>query len=438
MRKIVSIITIIIMLTAMTSGWVYGETSITQPGAGGNGITQADINEGLNICKSFPVSLKLDGKQILFESKDVPPVIIKERTLIPARALFEAMGGTVVWENDTQSVHVKYDDTEVVLTIGSNQAWVNGEIKQLELPAMILDPDGDYYGSTMIPVRFTAEALGCTVGWDDPARSVIITSPSKSDGSNGGNNTGDGSGTDNSGNTGDKDQNTNNPNVNDQNTNDSNNGGQTGNWQFEQLNEAARGKLVVIDIGHGGKDSGSIGHENKPDQLYEKDVNLKAGLRLNEYLKSAGVSTYMIRETDVYYTLLERAGKANDLGATLFVSVHNNSNESATPHGTEVLYNSKVNAEGKSEMELYGIESKNIAKNVQDEMVKNLGTHNRGIKSSPGMAVLNKTSMPAIIVEGAFLSNENNFAMMKDPGYADKYALSVAKGIVKSLNEAFK
>lgn len=403
MKKIITIVTMIIMLITMASGLVYAGTD----------IAQADINEGLKFCEEYPVSLELDGNKIAVSQKDVPPVIIKERTLIPARALFEAMGGKVTWENETQTVHVTYDNTEVVLTIGSNKALVNGISRDLDIPAMIIDPDGDYYGSTMIPVRFTAESLGCNVGWDE-SRIVRITSPKKTE-------------------TPVVDSNTGN---NNQNNNVDNNSNIT--WQFEQLNEAAKGKFVAIDMGHGGHDGGSLGHKDKSDQLNEKDLNLSIGLKLNEYLKSAGVSTYMIRESDVYYTLLERAQKANAIGATIFVSIHNNSNDSAVPHGTEVLYNSKVNTEGKSEMDLYGIQSKNIAKNVQSEMVKSLGTYNRGIKSSPEMAVLNKTSMPAIIVEGAFLSNENDFQMMKKADYADDYALAVAKGIIKSLNESFK
>ncbi len=407
MKKIMVTVTMIIMLIAMASGLVYAGTN----------IGQSDINEGLKFCQEYPVSLKLDGNKIAFSQKDVPPVIVKERTLIPARALFEAMGGKVTWQNDTQTVHVTYDNTEVVLTIGSNKALVNGITKELEVPALIMDPDGDYYGSTMIPVRFTAEALGCGVGWD-ASRIVLITSPKKIEipvvDSNTGNNN----------------QSSNQNNYVDNNSNIT--------WQFEQLKEAAKGKIVAIDMGHGGHDSGSIGHKDKSDQLCEKDVNLPIGLKLNEYLKSAGVSTYMIRESDVYYTLLERAQKANNIGATIFVSIHNNSNDSAVPHGTEVLYNSKLNAEGKSEMDLYGIQSKDIAKNVESEMVKSLGTYNRGIKSSPEMAVLNKTSMPAIIVEGAFLSNESDLEMMRKADYADNYALGVAKGIIKSLNESFQ
>ncbi|WP_312353294.1 N-acetylmuramoyl-L-alanine amidase [Aminipila sp.] len=406
MKKTIATITMIIMLIAMTSGLVYAGTT----------IQQSDIKEGLTFCELYPVKLALDGKEISFLQKDVPPVIIKERTLIPARALFEAMGGKVTWNNDTQSVHVTYDDTEVVLTIGSDKALVNGQSKELEVPALIIDHDNDYYGSTMIPVRFTAEALGCNVGWEDATRSVVIASPAKPE-----------------------------IPIIDSKDGDNNQNGNTGNdwdtsttWQYEKLNEAAKGKLVVIDMGHGGKDSGSIGHKNMSDELSEKELNLPIGIKLNEYLKSAGVSTYVLRETDIYYTLLERAQKSNDAGATIFISIHNNSSESSAPNGTEVLYNSKSNTEGKSEMDLYGIQSKAIAQNVQNEMVKSLGTHNRGIKNSPEMAVLNKTYMPAIIVEGAFLSNESDFEMMKKADYTDKYALAVAKGIIKSLNEAYK
>lgn len=454
MKKILATVMMMIMLIAMASGLAYADES----------ITQKDINEGLTFCAEYPVQLALDGKQINFEQKDVPPVIIKERTLIPARALFEAMGGVVTWKNEDQSVHVKYDNTEVVLTIGSKQAMVNGQAKQLEVPALIIDHDGDYYGSTMIPVRFTAEALGSGVSWEDSTRSVLIKSPTAPPGfipivdSETGSNTNANSSNNpilnpnadpnkdtNTGNDSNKDTTNNNPNSNNSSNNSSNNNsnldiGTNSNttWQYEQLNEAAKGKIVVIDAGHGGKDCGAIGHEKLNDQLSEKELTLPSAIKLNEYLRSAGVTTYLLRDTDIYYTLLERSYMANDAGATMFVSMHINSNESSVPNGSEVLYNSKIDAEGKSEVDLYGIQSKNIAKNVQSEMVQALGTTDRGVKNSPGMAVLNKTSMPAIIVEGAFLSNERDFDMMQKSDFADNYALAVAKGIIKSLNEAFK
>ncbi|MBN7772837.1 N-acetylmuramoyl-L-alanine amidase [Clostridium aminobutyricum] len=405
MKKIIGILMMVIVLIAMASGLAYAGTK----------ITQSDIDEGLNFCQEYPVRLALDGTEITFGEKDVPPVIIKERTLIPARALFEAMGGIVAWDNNTQSVNIKLDNTVVQLVIGSDVAVVNGVDQPLDVPAMILDPDGDYYGSTMIPVRFTAEALGCEVSWEDSTRSVLATSPKTEEPVI----------EPNEPSTEPTDGNTDTPTDDDS-------------GMLDMIHTAAKDKLVVIDIGHGGKDCGSIGHQGQTDQLYEKDLNLPIGLKLNEYLKSAGVKTLLTRDQDVYLTLDERTTIANNNGATLFVSVHNNSNESSTPHGTEVLYNSKVNAEGKTENDLYGIASKTIAANVQDEMVSICGTYDRGERSSPSLYVLKHTVMPAIIVEGAFLSNESDLKMLRTSEFIDNYAYAVAKGIIKSLNDAYK
>ena len=79
----------------------------------------------------------------------------------------------------------------------------------------------------------------------------------------------------------------------------------------------------------------------------------------------------------------------------------------------------------------------NIARAVQTEMVRMLGTDNRGAKEGPKLAVLNKTSMPAIIVEGAFLSNPEDYQRIIAADYADKYAFAVVNGLVKAMNEAF-
>lgn len=427
MKKGLKIFIMMIMLVAMACVSAYA----------GTGITEKDIQDGLDFCAEYPVRLIYNGQIIEFDKKDVPPVIVNGKTLIPARALFEAMRGTVSWNNDKQQVSVSYDSTTVVLTIGSDKAEVNGVTKTLEVPALIIDHDGDYYGSTMIPVRFTAEALGCNVSWEDPTRSVVVLPPDKNSTSDSNTNTNTGN-TD-SNNTSNGSTTTEEPtySINDFNVSNKSSTGLV--WNYEQLNEAAKDKLVAIDIGHGGKDVGSIGHKDQADQLYEKDVNLAAGLKLAEYLRSAGVNTLLIRDDDSYVALLERGKIANDVKADLVVSVHNNSNVSASPSGTEVHYYSKVDENGKTEMELYGLESKTLAQNIQTEMVSALGTKDRGIKSSPALAVLNKTKMPAVIIEGAFISNESDFAMMKNTeSYADKYALAAAKGIIKTLNAAFK
>ena len=398
-----------IVFIIMAQSFVFGAVN----------ITQKNIDDGLSFCASYPVGLTLDGEKIEFDANDVPTVIITPtgeqngRTLIPARALFEAMGGTVTWIDATRSVEVSIEDTKVVLTIDSQTAYVNNEEKVLEVPALVIDHDKDGYGSTMIPVRFTAEAFSCSVSWVDATRTVAITSKKEDipviDSNDNGTVTVDGYTF---------------PTYN--------------KTALPVLNDSAKSKILALDMGHGGKDSGAIGHENKSDELYEKVVNLAVGLKIRDYLQAAGLNVVTTRDSDTYLTLLERAAVANDAKADFFVSIHNNSSDYAAPNGTEVHYYSKVDTNGKGEQELYGITSKAVAQTVEDEMVKALGTYKRGINSSPKLAVLNKTSMPAIIIEGAFISNEDNFNMMKTEEYKERYAYACAKAIITAFNEAFK
>jgi N-acetylmuramoyl-L-alanine amidase len=123
-----------------------------------------------------PVSLKIDGAEI---ATDVPPVIVNDRTLVPARAVFEALGGTVEWHDNVAppKVAISYSDIEVLLTIDSAIAFINGREAVLDVPAQIID------SRTLIPVRFVSEALNFSVTWDEPARTVNIYSykpPAKS------------------------------------------------------------------------------------------------------------------------------------------------------------------------------------------------------------------------------------------------------------------
>ena len=71
-------------------------------------------------------------------------------------------------------------------------------------------------------------------------------------------------------------------------------------------------------------------------------------------------------------------------------------------------------------------------------MLKALGTFDRGVKNSPKLAVLNKTNMPAIVIEGAFLSNAEDFEKIRTDEYAKRYAYATAKGIVEAMNKAYK
>ena len=108
----------------------------------------------------------IDIKNVKF---DVPPTIINGRTLVPLRAIFEALGATVEWDDATQTVTSEKGDTKISLTINSNIMTVNGEEKTLDVPATLID------SRTLVPLRFVSEALGCKVDWDGENNLVKIT-----------------------------------------------------------------------------------------------------------------------------------------------------------------------------------------------------------------------------------------------------------------------
>ncbi|TMV51647.1 copper amine oxidase N-terminal domain-containing protein [Paenibacillus mesophilus] len=99
---------------------------------------------------------------------DQSPVNVDGRTMVPLRAIFEALGAKVEWDGATQTVTATKDDINISLTINSNEALVNGKKVTLDVPAQLINE------KTMVPVRFVSEALGADVQWDNYSRSVII------------------------------------------------------------------------------------------------------------------------------------------------------------------------------------------------------------------------------------------------------------------------
>ena len=195
-----------------------------------------------------------------------------------------------------------------------------------------------------------------------------------------------------------------------------------------ELDWRATGKLIAIDAGHGGKDPGAAGKINGREVIVERDLNLAIALRLNQLLSSAGASTVLLRDSDITMSLYSRPEAANALNADLLISVHNNSAETATPNGTEVLYYDKVGTES------YGITSKEVAAFMQKELVLETGLKDRGIINCPHLAVLNKSLMPAVIIEGGFLSNPDDLQVMLTDEFKEAYAVAAARGIINALN----
>ncbi len=194
------------------------------------------------------------------------------------------------------------------------------------------------------------------------------------------------------------------------------------------LSQNAKDMLVVIDAGHGGADVGAVGKDGGVDVLYEKDVNLAVALYVNEYLTAAGVKTYMMRDTDVAVSLYDRPEIANNLEASLFLSVHSNSFNSEEANGTTVLYYALEEEDDE------GFSGKDFAELVQKEIVSAIGTYDRGLMDGSGMYVIKNTVMPSVIAEMAFISNPDDRAKLASDECRRAIGLAMAKAVVTSLN----
>ena len=218
--------------------------------------------------------------------------------------------------------------------------------------------------------------------------------------------------------------------------------------------------VVVIDAGHGGKDPGAIGYTLK---LKEKNINLKAALKLGELLeKEQGVKVIYTRKKDVFIPLMDRADIANKARADLFISIHTNSAENRSSRGTEtftvgnsstnmevamrensvILYESdyKTKYEGfdpnSSESYImfdfiqssYQEQSISFASNVEKQFSAQ-NRRSRGVKQA-GFLVLKQTSMPAVLVELGYISNKEEEAYLSKDANVETMAKSIYKAFL--------
>jgi phosphate transport system substrate-binding protein len=112
------------------------------------------------------ISVEVNGQPL---SLDVPPAMDNNRVLVPMRAIFEAIGAKVDWDNTASTVSAVKDGKKIYLTIGQKLASVSGEIVALDVPAKLVN------GRTLVPIRFVSESLGARVDWDNGAQKVIIS-----------------------------------------------------------------------------------------------------------------------------------------------------------------------------------------------------------------------------------------------------------------------
>ena len=223
--------------------------------------------------------------------------------------------------------------------------------------------------------------------------------------------------------------------------------------------------VIVLDPGHGGVETGAIG----PSGLEEKDVTLDLARRLKPLLERHGVTVVFTRDEDRVMPLDDRTAIANQNRAELFVSIHVNASKRKSAVGAETYFLSvdatdaeartlaalenKAYAPPESQaggstpasggpdrgLELilwdlaqnsYLAESSRLAELVQREMNTLTGTRDRGVRQAP-FRVLMGATMPAILVEAAFISNPSEESRLTDAAAKDKIAEAIARAIVE-------
>jgi len=187
------------------------------------------------------------------------------------------------------------------------------------------------------------------------------------------------------------------------------------------------GYKVVIDAGHGGSDNGAY-----YGGIAEKDINLSIAKYVQELLSKYDVTVYMTRNADITTPLATRTNLANSVNADLFVSIHSNAIV-GKPNikGTELLY--KASNASKN-----GVTNKILANNLQENVTESAGTYNKGLINRTNLYVLNRTNMPAALVEVGYMTNTSDLLKLKSDSFRKKVAEGIVDGILETLDIMIK
>ncbi len=206
---------------------------------------------------------------------------------------------------------------------------------------------------------------------------------------------------------------------------------------------------IVVDAGHGGKDSGAV----YPSGLLEKELTLDVAQRVQSQLQAKGVRVVMTRDADVFIPLPNRSKIANKKKADLFVSIHANASPNKEMKGFEVYYLSE--ASGRLEgpvLELQGVperfvdtrlrsilwllkEAKNRAESallahwIGDRVGRSLPVDGQRIKAA-NFYVLKNTECPAVLIEMGYGSNHQDENKLRSPYYRRRLAEAIVNGVL--------
>lgn len=206
-------------------------------------------------------------------------------------------------------------------------------------------------------------------------------------------------------------------------------------------------KRIVIDCGHGGKDSGTIG----VNSIKEKDVNLTIGLQVAQLLKNQGFEVFLTRDKDITLALDERTIRANKTNADLFVSLHSNACCNKNVSGVETFCLKKnlfkkhtCLADNKTANSIKTVhdnlfkQSSVLASSLQKNVLASAKKYHKEVKDrkvkNAVAQVLLGTRMPSALIELGFISNKKEAHLLTDKKYQRFIAQGVCKGIADYLN----
>ena len=176
-------------------------------------------------------------------------------------------------------------------------------------------------------------------------------------------------------------------------------------------------RCIVISAGHGGSDPGAC-----VGDVLEKDINLSIAWLVHDLLREKGYTVLMTRMGDTDVDDTPTIAEANENGIDLYVAIHQNVVEDdSSVQGIETWYE-----EGRTE-------SQTLAQMMQDAVIASTGAEDRGIKSNQSFEVTRESSMPSVLIETGFLSNDAERANLLDKNYQ----MRVAQGIVDGIDAYF-
>jgi N-acetylmuramoyl-L-alanine amidase len=193
---------------------------------------------------------------------------------------------------------------------------------------------------------------------------------------------------------------------------------------------------VIIDPGHGGRDSGAM-----CGGVMEKDLTLDVARRVDHLLASDGITTLMTRIGDAYVSLADRAAVANRVKNSIFVSIHFNEGNKPVATGVETYYAAHQISTGsvlaswlpflsRPPSNAPKPESQSLAGFIQEAVVARTRCVDRGTQAKQFFVIANVTS-PAVLIEGGFLTNKDDVSKLASEDYRDQLAAAIADGILR-------